>query len=62
MPIYVYRCTVCEKEFEIHQSITESSLTHCSDCDRESLKRIPQRIGIAFVGNDFYVNQHPPKH
>lgn len=61
MPIYVYECKNCKHNFDTHQSITEDALSDCVECGEPALKRIPQRIGIAFVGPDFYVNQNPPK-
>lgn len=55
MPTYVYACKACEQTFEKEQRITEDPLTVC-DCGAEGqIKRVIQRVGIAFNGSGFYV-------
>jgi putative FmdB family regulatory protein len=41
MPNYHYRCTECEDEFEIHQSIKDAPLEHCQECNcLDGLERV----------------------
>lgn len=39
MPTYVYLCSSCSEELEIHQSFSDEPLTLCSKCGGE-LKKI----------------------
>lgn len=66
--IYVYRCEQCEQEFEVEQSITDEPLKTCTQiiellpgfdyrCSG-SIKRVPQKIGTAFKGEGFHVNDY----
>lgn len=34
MPYYSYKCTTCEKEFEIHTTIANRHTPENEDCDR----------------------------
>ncbi len=58
MPIYVYRCTQCERQFEAEQRIVEDPLTHCDVCNAETLRRVIQPVGIAFKGSGFHINDY----
>ena len=40
MPTYEYVCDNCEHQFEIYQSIHDDSLTKCSECNKNKLRRI----------------------
>jgi putative FmdB family regulatory protein len=50
MPTYVYRCDDCDLEFEIVQSFSESKLTLCQECQKNSLYRVPQAPFCYSVG------------
>lgn len=61
MPLYEYRCTVCEERFEIEQSIKEDSLTSLPGDDHEhQLKKVFSPVGISFKGQGFYKNDARP--
>ncbi len=55
MPVYLNRCKDCEHEWEQYQAITEAAITECPLCNGQ-VGRVPQAVGIAFVGSGFYVN------
>ncbi len=55
MPTYDYRCTACEHEMELFQSITESAKRKCPECGKNKLERlIGTGGGIIFKGSGFY--------
>ena len=54
MPTYQYRCTACNDEFEIIQSMTDPSLDSCNKCDGQIIRIIGSNIGIQFKGSGFY--------
>ena len=59
MPVYTNRCKKCEHTFEEYQSITAEALKICPQCKEESLGRVPQIPGIAFIGGGFYCTENP---
>lgn len=40
MPLYTYKCTNCEDQFDVRQKISEAKLTKCSKCNTESLQKV----------------------
>ncbi|TBN57538.1 FmdB family transcriptional regulator [Glaciihabitans arcticus] len=55
MPTYSYRCTECEKAFDIHQAFTDDTLTVCPNCGGV-LRKIFSPVGVTFTGSGFYRN------
>lgn len=53
MPTYQYACSACEHEFEVFQAFSESSLTHCPECNGE-LRKVYSAVGVVFKGSGFY--------
>lgn len=39
MPIYPYKCTICEFEMELEHGINEPPKKRCQKCGRDGLKR-----------------------
>lgn len=37
---YEYKCESCQKEWEEEQKITDSALTRCPFCEKETAKRL----------------------
>ena len=61
MPVYEYKCRVCDERFDIEQSITEDALTTLEGCAMDpsgdhQLKKVFHAVGIAFKGEGFYRN------
>ena len=55
MPTYDYQCSNCGHSFEEFQSITAKPLRKCSQCGRNTLKRlIGCGAGVIFKGSGFY--------
>lgn len=54
MPVYVYRCDTCGVAFEKKQSVTETPLCDCPECDGH-VRRVYQPVGVVFKGSGWYV-------
>lgn len=55
MPTYDYKCSQCDHEVEIFQSITAKPLKKCPHCGANKLQRlIGTGGGIIFKGGGFY--------
>ena len=53
MPTYTYRCSLCEGQFDINQSIHDKPLTKCPECEGE-LTKVFGKVGVSFKGTGFY--------
>lgn len=53
MPVYSYACTRCGP-MEIHQSISDDSLTGCPECGGSEFKKTYNSVGVSFKGKGFY--------
>ncbi|MEZ5228531.1 MAG: FmdB family zinc ribbon protein [Acidimicrobiales bacterium] len=57
MPIYEYKCTICQERFDVEQSIKDDTLTTIPGDDHEhTVKKVFHPVGIAFKGEGFYKN------
>ena len=54
MPIYLYQCPQCKKEFELKQSFRDKSMASCPVC-HENAVRLFAPVPIIFKGPGFYV-------
>ncbi|MEZ6065874.1 MAG: zinc ribbon domain-containing protein [Planctomycetaceae bacterium] len=55
MPTYDYRCSKCNHEWELFQSIKAEPEKKCPECGRKTAKRvIGSGAGIIFRGSGFY--------
>jgi putative FmdB family regulatory protein len=57
MPIYGYRCTQCEHELEVFQSMSDKPLTTCPVCGA-SLRKLLYPVGVQFKGSGFYTTDY----
>ncbi len=57
MPTYQYRCTACDNDFEVFQSIKDDPVEVCSKCGAP-VKKVYNAAGIIFKGSGFYVNDY----
>lgn len=70
MPVYLYKCKKCGKEFEYEQHITDEALTHCPKeiCEQECkgegevFRKISKNVGLVFNGKGFYITDYAHKH
>ncbi len=61
VPVYEYKCTVCQNHFDIEQSFADDALTTLEGCDvdeggQHQLKKVFSAVGISFKGDGFYRN------
>jgi putative FmdB family regulatory protein len=63
MPTYVYRCSKCGSEIEVAQKMIDPYLTHCSNCETESLKRIITPSTFVLRGSGWFKDGYstPPQ-
>ena len=61
MPTYRYRCNNCSHEFDAVQSMMDDPLKTCVKCNKDSIIRLIQPVGIQFKGSGFYINDKTPK-
>lgn len=54
MPLYDYRCTACNHEFEILQGINDDPPTECPDCHKKTLKKKVSAPAFSFKGDGWY--------
>ncbi|MDH3295007.1 MAG: FmdB family transcriptional regulator [Acidimicrobiia bacterium] len=61
MPMYEYKCRVCEEIFEVEQSFTDDTLTTIDGCTidvsgQHQVKKVFAAPAISFKGKGFYRN------
>ncbi|MCK5504517.1 MAG: zinc ribbon domain-containing protein [Thermodesulfovibrionia bacterium] len=58
MPIYEYKCTKCNEQFEVIQKITDGPLTECGSCGGK-LKKLLTNTSFVLKGSGWYVTDYP---
>ena len=58
MPTYEYRCTKCEHEFEVFQSMTDAPRKRCPECGGKVERLISGGAGLLFKGSGFYITDY----
>ena len=58
MPVYTYRCENCGVRFERLQGYNDPALTRCPECNKKTLRKVYQPVGIVFKGSGFYATDH----
>ena len=53
MPTYEYKCTQCENQFDLWQSVGEAPPA-CPQCE-SSTKKVFRPVSVIFKGSGFYV-------
>jgi putative regulatory protein, FmdB family len=55
MPIYDYKCSNCNKEFEEMQSFSDAPITDCPYCKAKgTVKKVIAEPAVLFKGSGFY--------
>ena len=60
MPTYVYRCTECDRVFEVMQRVSDEPMKSCEVCGG-SVNKVIHPAGVLFKGSGFYVNDSGSK-
>jgi putative FmdB family regulatory protein len=55
MPVYVYHCDKCLRQFERFQHYTDDPLTVCPECGEPTLQKVYQVTNVHYKGDGFYV-------
>lgn len=58
MPIYVYRCTNCDYEFEHSQRFIDPHLKKCPQCGKMTLNKVFTPATVIYKGSGFYSTDH----
>ncbi len=62
MPTYDYRCSHCDHEFELFQSMSASVKKKCPACNKMTLERlIGTGAAVIFKGSGFYETDYRSK-
>ena len=54
MPIYEYKCKVCEHKFDKLQKLNDPPLTDCPDCGKPELVKLVSAAGFRLKGTGWY--------
>ena len=57
MPIYEYRCTVCEHTFEVMQKVSDPPVKKCPEC-KGKVEKLLSAPGLLFKGTGWYVTDY----
>lgn len=58
MPIYVYRCSNCDFEFEHNQKFSDPHLKRCPECGKLTLNKVFTPETVIYKGSGFYSTDH----
>lgn len=61
MPIYEYQCTLCGRELEAFQKITDAPLTECPNCHKDALKKLVSATSFQLKGTGWYATDFRDK-
>jgi putative FmdB family regulatory protein len=54
MPLYEYKCSACDHQFEALQKISEEPLKHCPACEEPQLRKLVSAAGFRLKGDGWY--------
>ena len=54
MPIYEYKCSKCEHQFEIIQRFSDNPLVSCPECGQKSIKKLVSAPSFRLKGGGWY--------
>lgn len=59
MPVYHYRGTECDHEFEVRQSFSDDPITICEVCSKP-VRRVIHASPVVFKGSGWYITDSKP--
>lgn len=60
MPAYDYRCTTCDRVFEVTRPVGGTHAEECPECGGPT-KRIFSPVGVVFKGSGFHNTDYRPR-
>ena len=54
MPIYEYKCSKCEHQFEIIQRFSDNPLESCPECGQKSITKLVSAPSFRLKGGGWY--------
>lgn len=60
MPTYDYRCSQCDRVFEVTRPMSASREASCTSCGAPA-KRVFSPVGVAFKGTGFHNTDYKPR-
>jgi putative FmdB family regulatory protein len=61
MPIYEYKCAVCDYRFELIQKFSDVPASVCPNCGAEKAERLISAPAIQFKGSGWYITDYAKK-
>ena len=61
MPIYEYRCSSCGAQDDVIQKMSDTPLTKCPVCGKETYAKQLSAAGFQLKGNGYYVTDFKNK-
>ena len=58
MPTYDYKCIQCGHDFEMFQSMSESHIKKCPECEGTVRRLVGGGLGLIFKGSGFYLTDY----
>ena len=54
MPIYEYKCSKCEHQFEVIQRFSDNPVESCPACNRKTVKKLVSAPSFRLKGGGWY--------
>ena len=54
MPIYEYKCSNCEHQFEVIQRFSDNPVESCPECNKKSVKKLVSAPSFRLKGAGWY--------
>lgn len=62
MPLYEYKCSTCNQQFETIQSTNDAPLKVKEGCKKKcNLQKLLSTYSMSFIGSGFYQNDYKNK-
>ena len=54
MPIYEYKCSKCEHQFEVIQRFSDNPVESCPECNEKQVKKLVSATSFRLKGGGWY--------